>query len=157
MQRCYNLQPKRSRLFRHDIIQKKHSIIQRSIKSPPEHCIPTVGAGISIFICCCRLPLAQRAVAEPGHNQKLQSSLSPLSTPPFPLAPSACGRCPCGYNIHNAIVAPKARTCVFSCNNMPSSLRPPIGFRRLNRCVKFYLFRASTGRTGSSIACKPSP
>ena len=35
-------QPKRSRLFRHDIIQKKHSIIQRSIKSPPEHCIPTV-------------------------------------------------------------------------------------------------------------------
>ena len=35
-------QPKRSGLFRHDIIQKKHSIIQRSIKSPPEHCIPTV-------------------------------------------------------------------------------------------------------------------
>ena len=35
-------QPKRSRLYRHDIIQKKHSIIQRSIKSPPEHCIPTV-------------------------------------------------------------------------------------------------------------------
>ena len=35
-------QPKRSRLFRHDIIQKKHSIIQWSIKSPPEHCIPTV-------------------------------------------------------------------------------------------------------------------
>ena len=29
-------------LIRHDIIQKKHSIIQRSIKSPPEHCIPTV-------------------------------------------------------------------------------------------------------------------
>lgn len=42
MQRCYNLQPKRSGMFRHDIIQKKHSIIQRSIKSPPEHCIPTV-------------------------------------------------------------------------------------------------------------------
>ena len=35
-------QPKRSRLSRHDIIQKKHSIIQRSIKSPPEYCIPTV-------------------------------------------------------------------------------------------------------------------
>ena len=35
-------QPKRSRLFRHDIIQKKHSIIQQGIKSPPEHCIPTV-------------------------------------------------------------------------------------------------------------------
>ena len=35
-------QPKRSGVFRHDIIQKKHSIIQRSIKSPPEHCIPTV-------------------------------------------------------------------------------------------------------------------
>ena len=35
-------QQKRSRLFRHDIIQKKHRIIQRSIKSPPEHCIPTV-------------------------------------------------------------------------------------------------------------------
>ena len=35
-------QPKRSGLFLHDIIQKKHSIIQRSIKSPPEHCIPTV-------------------------------------------------------------------------------------------------------------------
>ena len=63
-------QPKRSRLYRHDIIQKKHSIIQQGIKSPPEHCIPTVGAGISRFICCCRLPLAQRAVAEPGHNQK---------------------------------------------------------------------------------------
>ena len=31
-----------SGLFRHDVIQKKHSIIQRSIKSPPEHCIPTV-------------------------------------------------------------------------------------------------------------------
>ena len=35
-------QSKRSGLFRHDIIRKKHSIIQRSIKSPPEHCIPTV-------------------------------------------------------------------------------------------------------------------
>ena len=35
-------QPERSRLFRHDIIQKKHSIIQQGIKSPPEHCIPTV-------------------------------------------------------------------------------------------------------------------
>ena len=35
-------QPKRSRLYRHDIIQKKHSIIQQGIKSPPEHCIPTV-------------------------------------------------------------------------------------------------------------------
>ena len=35
-------QPKRSGLYRHDIIQKKHSIIQRNIKSPPEHCIPTV-------------------------------------------------------------------------------------------------------------------
>ena len=35
-------QPKRSRLYRHDIIQEKHSIIQRSIKCPPEHCIPTV-------------------------------------------------------------------------------------------------------------------
>ena len=35
-------QPKRSGLFRHDIIQKKHSIIQQGIKSPPEHCIPTV-------------------------------------------------------------------------------------------------------------------
>ena len=27
-------QPKRSGLYRHDIIQKKHSIIQRSIKKP---------------------------------------------------------------------------------------------------------------------------
>ena len=35
-------QPKRSRLFRHDVIQKKHSIIQQGTKSPPEHCIPTV-------------------------------------------------------------------------------------------------------------------
>ena len=35
-------QPKRSRLYRPDIIQEKHSIIQRSIKCPPEHCIPTV-------------------------------------------------------------------------------------------------------------------
>ena len=35
-------QPKRSGLYRHDVIQKKHSIIQRNIKSPPEHCIPTV-------------------------------------------------------------------------------------------------------------------
>lgn len=42
MQYCYSLQPKRSGLFRHDIIQKKHSIIQQGIKSPPEHCIPTV-------------------------------------------------------------------------------------------------------------------
>ena len=31
-----------SGLFRHDIIQKKHSIIHQGIKSPPEHCIPTV-------------------------------------------------------------------------------------------------------------------
>ena len=37
-------QPKRSGLFRHDIIQKKHSIIQQGIKSPSEHCIPTVGS-----------------------------------------------------------------------------------------------------------------
>ena len=43
-------QPKRSRLFRHDVIQKKHSIIQQGIKSPSEHCIPTVGAVILIFI-----------------------------------------------------------------------------------------------------------
>ena len=35
-------QLKRSGLFRHDVIKKKHSIIQRSIKSPPERCIPTV-------------------------------------------------------------------------------------------------------------------
>ena len=35
-------QPKLSGVFRHDIIQKKHSIIQQGIKSPPEHCIPTV-------------------------------------------------------------------------------------------------------------------
>ena len=35
-------QPKRSRLFRHDIIQKKHSITHQGIKSPPEHCAPTV-------------------------------------------------------------------------------------------------------------------
>ena len=43
-------QPKRSRLFRHDVIQKKHSIIQRSIKSPPEHCIPAVGAVINLYL-----------------------------------------------------------------------------------------------------------
>ena len=43
-------QPKRSRLYRHDIIQKKHSIIQRSIKSPPEHCIPTVERLYSLYL-----------------------------------------------------------------------------------------------------------
>ena len=43
-------QPKRSGLFLHDIIQKKHSIIQRSIKSPPEHCIPTVERLYSLYL-----------------------------------------------------------------------------------------------------------
>ena len=43
-------QPKRSGLFRHDVIQKKHSIIQQGIKSPPEYCIPTVGAVTLSFI-----------------------------------------------------------------------------------------------------------
>ena len=39
-----------SGLFRHDVIQKKHSIIQRSIKSPPEHCIPTVERLYSLYL-----------------------------------------------------------------------------------------------------------
>ena len=42
-------QPKRSGLFRHDIIQKKHSIIQQGIKSPPEHCIPTVETVVTLM------------------------------------------------------------------------------------------------------------
>lgn len=36
-------------LFRHDVIQKKHSIIQRGIKSPPGHCIPTVELCQALF------------------------------------------------------------------------------------------------------------
>lgn len=73
MQGCYSLPPKRSGLFRHDIIQKKHSIIQQGIKSPPEHCIPTV-ENSSLPLCAVeRNSRLNRALHRVGVNKQLST------------------------------------------------------------------------------------